>query len=198
MRAFPAVRIYRHGRREVTTSLMLPRRFTATPRICCVSDAEPSDWSFFLVLLLRRNSERLSRSVPAADAGLTTFISFRTFIGGCGLISRLLGGLGMVAPPLFRGMRSAWLVRGLGGPELAYADEGVDVKVGRGDPSLSIVLLRRRMNFGIFLPSVRAGEGDVRLRGDVTAVARDAAGESVRLDCSSPSVTVRLPDELER
>lgn len=80
---------------------------------------------------------------------------------------------------------------------MTYAEECVDVRVGKGDFSLFIVLLRRLMKAGIFLLNVLAGDGDVRERGDTTLVARDAVGDSARLDCSSPSVMVRLPEELE-
>lgn len=80
---------------------------------------------------------------------------------------------------------------------MTYAEECVDVKVGNGDFSVFIVLLRRLMKAGIFLLSVLAGDGDVRLCGDVTVAARDAVGDNARLGCSSPAVMVRLPDEVE-
>lgn len=62
-------------------------------------------------------------------------------------VSRLLGGRGMEAAAALGGERSAWLVfgrRSSMGSVFAYAEEGVEVKVGSGDASPLLAL--RRLN----------------------------------------------------
>lgn len=181
--------IHLHGRLEATTSLMLPLRFVLTPRSAgSGSDSGCVTCAFaVLTLLLRRKIDLFS--LPAADAGRSVLCPILERIGSEGRdVSLLLGARAIFIPPAFLGVLSVWLVFGLGGTWVAYADDGVEVKVGSGETSRSLpwLLLNRRNRFGIFLPKDLAGEsaffgcdGDVAT-GVRLAVSCVAPGESVR------------------
>lgn len=113
----------------------------------------------------------------------------------------------MVAAAELGGERSAWLVFGLLssiGVLLAYAEEGVEVKVGSGDTSRSPLLALRRLNRpAVLWLSVRPGEGDIRDRtGEMMLDAMrlldgEASGDLARLRCCSACTIVRSPDDPE-